>query len=336
MSDRYGRRMVHLIALALYCLLALCSVVAATWAVLQWLRFFQSAAAGAAVIVVAPLFKDMFKDDVKRAIRANILVLIAVAAGSTTGVFAGAWFHEWIDWRLGFVAVAFLSAMAAVLSFLSVPESLSTSAGSEVVVPSISRIQSIGPILLAALIGGVANASSYIFVGAAPILVINTWGLEPTTFAVINLVPTITMVSVALTVRLHLPTLSVKVQAICGSASQTISGLLLLYAWSAGQPTIGTFYLAASFSYAGNALLTSYSTSSALAKASMFSGRVSAFVGCLHVLCAALGTLVPGLGTGESGIHVPFSLVCIGMSSAVLCCWMWCADQTELAKPTAA
>ncbi len=336
MSDRYGRRIVLLTALAMYSLLALCSAVAATWTVLQWLRFAQSVAAGAAVIVAAPVFKDMFKDDVKRATRANILVLIAVATGSTTGVLAGALLHAWIDWRLGFVAVALLSAMAATLSFLSVPESLPESARSGAYAASTPRVLSGGSMLLAALVGGVANANSYVFVGAAPLLVINAWGLEPTTFALINLVPTITMVSVALAVRWRLPAVRIKVMAICGSASQTLAGLLLLFAWSAGQATVWTFYLAACLSYAGNAMLSSYSTSSALAKASGHSGAVGTFVGCLHVSCAALGTLVPGLGAGESGAHVPLALIGIGAASGVLCCWMWYADRPAWAGQTAA
>lgn len=320
LCDGFGRRRVLVVSLVVSCVLAALSAFAPTWTSLQLLRFGQAMAAGASVIVIAPTFRDIYKDDVKQAARANLATFAATALGSVLGVAGGALLEAWASWHMSFHAVGMVSALSALMCFFWVQETGDVSKDERTPRPRWSALFRAEPGLWqAALLGGVSIASTYVFVAAGPPLVIVLWGYSPSAYGFIATIPTILMAVAALAVRRYAAHLDLRALSTAAAAVQVFGALFLGYCYYAGRLDVVSFYLAACASYLGNAVLVAYSTSIALSKVSLHIGAASALIGCLHVSLGAVSTLLPTLGAGALGLQVPLAVLACGLCAAGLC-----------------
>jgi MFS family permease len=323
LCDRFGRRRVLLVSLAVSCVLATLSAFASTWTSLQLLRFGQSMAAGASVIVIGPTFRDIYKDNVRQAARANLATFAATALGSVLGVMVGAFLEARAGWHMSFYAIGAVSALSALMCFCWVWETGDLSNGART--PGarwLSFVPTEPGMWQAALLGGVSIASTYVFVAAGPPLVISLWGYPPSTYGLIATIPTILMAVVALAVRRYAAQLNLRALSAAATVVQVLGALFLGYCYYAGRLDAVSFYLAACASYLGNAVLVAYSTSVALSKVSTRIGAASALIGCLHISLGAASTLLPTLGAGALGLQVPLAVLACGICAAGLCASM--------------
>lgn len=327
LCDRFGRRRVLLVSLAVSCALATLSAFASTWTALQFLRFGQSMAAGGSVIVIAPTFRDIYRDNVRQAARANLATFAATALGSVLGVTVGAFLETRAGWRMNFHAIGAVSALSALMCFLWVretgePPGRSRTRGMQWGTQWPGLGAAAPGLWQAALLGGVSIASTYVFVAAGPPLVISLWGYPPSTYGFIAVIPTVLMAAVALTVRRYAASLNLRALSAAAAAVQVLGALFLGYCYASGRLDVVSFYVAACASYLGNAVLVAYSTSIALSRVSTHVGAASALIGCLHISLGAAATLLPTLGRGALGLQVPLAVLACGLCAAALCASM--------------
>lgn len=319
LCDDFGRRRVLVVSLVFSCLLATLSSFAPTWMSLQFLRFGQSVAAGASVIVIGPMFRDLYKNDVKQAARANLSTFAATGLGSVMGIIVGAFLEAHASWHMSFYVLGAVSALSALICLCWVQESDNQTNRALAWRLRLSGLINAEPgMWRAALLGGMSVASTYVFVAAGPPLVMVLWGYSPSAYGFIATIPTILMIVVAFTVRRYTARLNLHKLSVVVTVIQVFGALFLAYCYYVGQLDVVSFYLAACTSYLGNAVLVSYYTSVALSKVSRHVGAASALIGCLHISFGAASTLLPTLGIGVLGFQVPLAVLACGLCANVL------------------
>ncbi|MBA2676328.1 MFS transporter [Ramlibacter sp.] len=318
-SDRFGRRRILLGGLAVFAIASLLQAAVADFETFLRLRILQAAAGGASLILIGPIFRDLYPDDFVALARGNLLVGICTALGPTLGAPTGALFESSLGWRAGAVWIAVLACAALYLCWRFVPETLrarSSLAGS---VRGLGANLLLPRLWLASLVGAAGLGAAYIFINAAPFLVMRDWGRSAAFYGTVSAIPSVATVLVALTVRrfagkLHLPALTSVAAAV-----QAAVGAALYAAWSHGLLTLVLFYLAATLCSMCNGVLTAYSTSLALSLADRSTGAAGAIVGCLHLSGAVFGAHVAALGTGSEGFRASAFVGVLGAANLLAC-----------------
>lgn len=186
LSDRYGRRPVMLIGLALYALFSLLCALATSIEALQIGRFLQGAAASGGGVVARAVIRDRFPP--QEMTGAFALIGIALAVAPATAPAIGGALQPWLGWHGGFYAASIFGLTMLTLCALTLKESRPAGRG-----PRGWRnfLKTCGGVLRARLFLGATLATSLLFFGmygyntTLPFLVIDGLGLQPETFGLL-------------------------------------------------------------------------------------------------------------------------------------------------------
>lgn len=186
LSDALGRKPVMLAGLAIYILTMFGAVLASGMGMLIALRVLQGVSAGAATIVSRVVIRDLFAGAEAQRLMAQVMMIFALSP--VIAPMLGGWLLLLGDWRWVFAGVGLYGVLVMVLTAL-MPESLPRSARIPLRVGSVvgslwevGRSRTMVRIALATALGFAAH---FVFVAAAPIIVVRLLGLGEQDFWVL-------------------------------------------------------------------------------------------------------------------------------------------------------
>ena len=186
LSDALGRKKVMLTGLAIYIVAMFGAVLATGLGALIALRILQGVSAGAATIVSRVVVRDLFAGAEAQRLMARIMMIFALAP--VIAPILGGWLLLLGDWRWVFAGVGLYGVLVLALTAL-MPESLPKEARIPLrlgaVLGSLWEVGRSPVMLRIALATAFGFAAHFVFVAAAPIIVVRLLGLGEQDFWVL-------------------------------------------------------------------------------------------------------------------------------------------------------
>lgn len=186
LSDALGRKKVMLAGLAIYILAMFGAIFASGMGMLIALRALQGMSAGAATIVSRVVIRDLFAGAEAQRLMARVMMIFALSP--VIAPMLGGWLLLLGDWRWVFVGVGLYGVLVMVLTAL-MPESLPKEARIPLRIGSVlGALWEVGRSLTMvriALATAFGFAAHFVYVAAAPIIVVRLLGLGERDFWVL-------------------------------------------------------------------------------------------------------------------------------------------------------
>lgn len=329
LADRFGRRPVLLIGIALYSATAAASIFAGDLATLVALRALQGAFGSSGRIVVRAIVRDLYA----REVAARVLSYMTVI-GTCLPIFApmiSAQLVIHFDWRAVFLFMAILSAALWLLLWRYVDETL-TEKNLHAIKPVTMLINfiEIGRnrmfLIYAALaVGGPLGLSAFLS-GSAAVL-IGDRGLHPDTFSFFYSLVMICNASAAfinarLIIRFGFASMLLAGTAICAAAGLTELALAL------GDVTSVWAIIGPMMAYmVGMAFVQAPAQVGALIPFASRAGAASSLIGILQGLLSTLSSMIVGLAPKSSA--APMASVTAAAGISVLLIYLLAARKIE-------
>lgn len=183
LSDRFGRKPVLLVSLGTVCLLCLACASAQTINQLIVARVLLGIAAAAEAVVGLAIIKDLYNE--KQQVKALALIGMVIAITPAAAPILGGYIHVVWGWQANFFVISVMSLVALSVVALLLPESTTpdTSALRWSVISGryIKLLQNSDFMIHSALLG-VTLGLLFVFVTAAPFVLIDVLGVTPDRF----------------------------------------------------------------------------------------------------------------------------------------------------------
>ncbi len=184
LSDALGRRRVVIGGLVLYTIGSIGCFLAPTFATLLFCRVLQGLAAGIGPTVARAVVRDMFEGANAQRLMSSTMLVFSLAPAAAPII--GGWVHVALGWRWVFGMLCVVGAALVLVCMLRFPETLPRSQRTPfhplLLIRSAWRVGSRPAFFLLALAAGLAMASMFIYVGAAPAIILDVWHLKETQF----------------------------------------------------------------------------------------------------------------------------------------------------------
>jgi len=315
LSDRYGRRAIVLLALALFVLGSAAGIVADSLGMLVTARVVQAFGGGAAMSVMRATILDHFGPG--RAAGALAATATAILVAPMLAPTIGGFVLEWLDWR----AVFALSGLLGFAVFLFASRNLrdarraDRSAG-----PSLRYWSSFRSLLasreyLAFLVFGSCMVSMiYTFVTGAPYVAIDVLGVSPSRFGLLLFFPAVAsfsgfLLAARMTGRLGGQRMMRAGAMIAFGGAFSMAVLALLHVWH----PLALFIPGMAIGFA-NAIAAPSSTIGAISRDPSIAGAASGLLGFLQLVTAAASTQAVAAFAGHSPVPLAAVLLvlCLG------------------------
>jgi DHA1 family bicyclomycin/chloramphenicol resistance-like MFS transporter len=199
LADRYGRRPVLFVGLAIFVIASAACAFAPTIEGLIIARFVQAYGACVGQVIGRAVVRDLF--DRNETARAMASITLAIAIAPAAAPVLGAYVHLWAGWRMTFVVVAIFGLIVALIAFRALPETLPrrrSSAGGPVAPTPASGVAMMAAaywrLLRSRAFMGYSLTSTFIFaalfafVSDAPFIVITMLGESPQAYSFYSLI----------------------------------------------------------------------------------------------------------------------------------------------------
>ncbi|MBK6598775.1 MAG: multidrug effflux MFS transporter [Proteobacteria bacterium] len=184
LADAIGRRPVILWGLSVYTLGSLACVLTSSFGSLLAFRAVQGATAGVGMVVGRAIVRDLYHGPQAQRLMSLISLLFGVAPAIAPVV--GGWIHVALGWRAVFGFMALLGVTLVVTSALKLPETHPPQRRVEFSVRTLTtislRVIRDREFLLLAFAASLMFAGVFCFIGSAPTIVLDHWGLDETQF----------------------------------------------------------------------------------------------------------------------------------------------------------
>lgn len=321
LSDRFGRRPVLLMGIALFALASLLCTQVITVEQLIVLRLAQALGAAAGNVVVQALIRDLYeREDAARMLSfvmgvMTVIPLLAPAVGGYLLVWAG--------WQSIFWCLSLFGFLAVLLVFFSVPETLPT-AQRQSLNPA-SLIRAYGAILKNRnamaynLCGGFVFATMFAFISGSPFVYIEYFGVPPQYFGYLFGANIVLMMCCNYFNARWLKRLGSERLLRIGIGIHVIAaGFLLLNSWT-GMGGLAGVVVPCIICVGILGLVASNSTSAALACFDSHGGKASGVLGMTRMGLGALSGAVVGLlHNGSILVMAAVMLVCALLAWLIL------------------
>ncbi|VBA43028.1 multidrug effflux MFS transporter [Mycobacterium attenuatum] len=246
-ADALGRKPVLLTCVGIVVTTSVLCAVASSVSVLLVARFVEGAAASACMVVPYAIAADCFRG--RRLTSVSGLLGVAWGLAPVLAPAAGGVLVQFLDWRLVFVSIAALAALAAVVVTLLLPETLARQNLSPIHPREIARV------LVAALrhrvfisfvlVFGLMASAQLAFGVAGPFLYQGNLGFSPAAYGLIALIVGVAnlcgeLACGILAVRLSARRLAMGALAVFGTGTAILVGSGLLIGNDAWALTIGS------------------------------------------------------------------------------------------------
>jgi DHA1 family bicyclomycin/chloramphenicol resistance-like MFS transporter len=185
LSDALGRRPIVLVGLSGYVLASLACVFAPDFGSLLLFRAIQGMTAGVGITIGRAVIRDLYEGPSAQRLMSVVSMMFAVAPAVAPVV--GGWVHVAFGWRAVFVMLCVLGFALLVCCYLMLQETHPPQRRVAFSVAGLvrisTRIATTPRFALVALAGGINFGSVLAYIGSAPSIVFDQWGLTETQFA---------------------------------------------------------------------------------------------------------------------------------------------------------
>jgi DHA1 family bicyclomycin/chloramphenicol resistance-like MFS transporter len=189
LSDALGRRRPILVSLCVYTVASVGCAAAPNFATLLVFRLLQGLVAGAGQVIGRAIVRDHFHG--AEAQRLMSMITMIFGLGPAAAPIIGGWVHAWLGWRAVFGSMAVLGLGMLVFASLRLPETYPRERRTPLrimrLVQNDAAVLGHGEFLRLALASGLCFIALHVYVGSAPAIVLDHWGLDETMFAALNL-----------------------------------------------------------------------------------------------------------------------------------------------------
>ncbi len=326
LSDRYGRRPVLLVGLAIYFVASLVCMFAPSIDTLIIARFFQALGACAGPVLARAIVRDVYGP--LQAARMMAYISGAMAVAPILGPVLGGWLTVWFGWRANFAALSLYAVVQGLAMTALLKESNAhldpTATRPKRMLINFGQLLRSPNYMGYLLCFSAAYAALFSFISGSSFLLIDYYGLSPQRFGaafgfVVSGYISGTVASAKLTIKLGVQRM-VLMGALLGTAAGTLMLALALFdvhsIWAILVPM--AIYLAAAGLIMPNAM------GGALAPYAKMAGSASALMGFMQMgLAAVVGIVV---GHTYNGTAVPMT------AAIALCGWAVLASYLLLVR----
>lgn len=183
LSDRFGRKPVLLVAIALFTASSFACALAASIEQLVIARMLQGFMGAAEAVVGMAIFRDLF--DEKQQVRALAIFGMSIALGPAVAPIIGGYVHVYLGWRANFYLIGAAGIVATVLIWKLLPESAAPDPGAlkpARVFGNYAALLTDKRFLTYAGMVGVGMGIIYAFITGAPFILIDQLGIPTERF----------------------------------------------------------------------------------------------------------------------------------------------------------
>ena len=178
MIDRLGRRPVMLAGLMLFIAGALAGALATTTGLLLAARAMQAAGGGFGVVTAPGMVGDLFGKDRAAGAQATLMTIVLISP-AVAPVIGGS-LADLAGWRAVFALLALSGAATLAAAFWRLPETVQAGVASarSGLIASYAKLARNRQFVLTAATLGAASSGLFMFLGAAPFLLVHRFGLS--------------------------------------------------------------------------------------------------------------------------------------------------------------
>jgi DHA1 family bicyclomycin/chloramphenicol resistance-like MFS transporter len=286
LSDRFGRRPVIMIGLAVFAFSSVVCATAPDIGTLLAARIFQATGACATMVVGRAMIRDTSEG--VAAAQAMAWLAIAIGIGPAVAPFLGGFIVHWFGWQASFIAIAIIVAVVIVWVIFSLEETLPPSMrnpprASQLFITYVRLLQN--PVFLGySLIVAFASGAMQAYLTATPIVFIELMGVPPILFGVyIGMMPTIYVIASYTSRRLSFQ-ISIDRIVLIGVTMSATGGLAQVALGLWGVTTPPPVLIAFAISNFGTGLVLANGYAQALNTVTpQIAGQASALSGFIHM-----------------------------------------------------
>jgi MFS transporter, DHA1 family, multidrug resistance protein len=184
LSDALGRRRVVLAGLVLYTIGSIGCFFAPTFGTLLACRVLQGLAAGIGPTVARAVVRDLFEGTNAQKLMSSTMLVFSLAPAVAPVI--GGWVHVALGWRWVFGMLVVMGAALLLVCALLLPETHPRSQRTRFepsrLLHACWHVAKQPAFFLLAVAAALAIASLFIYVGSAPAIILERWGLRETQF----------------------------------------------------------------------------------------------------------------------------------------------------------
>jgi DHA1 family bicyclomycin/chloramphenicol resistance-like MFS transporter len=318
LSDRFGRRPLLMMGLALYALASLLGAVADGIGMLVAARILQAAGACAGVVLARAVIRDSWPREESASVLGYVTMGMTIAP--MVAPVLGSVLEEAFGWRATMWACLGFGLPLAAIAFARLPETL----------PAPQPLPGLGAVwaayanlwalpLFRAYCGVTAFSTGifFAFLGGAPYVVVQGMGYSPVTFALAFAVMSILFAMGNFLAGRWSRRLGVARMLTIGTLTTTSGAVLAGAAVLLLPAHIATFFVPMGLVALGNGMVQPNAIAGALSVRPAWAGTASALVGFLQMGFGGLATFLVGLVESGSGLGSSLCMTAIGIACFV-------------------
>jgi len=296
LSDRYGRRVVVLIGLAIFAAATVLSIFAQTIETLIAARVLQGFGAASGSVIGRAIIRDLFG----REQTAKVMAYVAMAMGLAPAFapIIGGYLEEVYDWRGSFIVIAIFAVVMLVLTWRLLEETNKYTAQNSVgaLVPGIMR--GYAKLLRSREYLGYVITGSFVFGGifsfmaGAPFVVIDILGRSPLEFGVLSVAAVVGYMAGSFFTSRTTERLGIERLMIVGIVIMFVGAVFFLGFPLAGVLNEWTIFVPLTIMAFGMAQLIPATLAGAVSVYPQIAGAGAALYGFLQMTAAGLGILI--------------------------------------------
>lgn len=319
LSDRYGRRRMMVIGIALSALGSIAGYASPTIEFLIAARILQGIGLSAGMVVGRATIRDFYGDNGSAQVIAGLSVVMTLLQAFAP--IPGGYLQAWVGWRANFAVVAVLAALALVLVFRYLPQAHSvdqfrSQTGGvlfRTMLASYRTLIGTRRFLAYALTATGAHAGFHIFAAGAPAALIIGLGISPADYGYYAALPPMgflvgSLLSNRLTGRLGIDTLIAAGSTVLIASGFAMVTLALLHIANP-YAIVGPMILIC----CGSGLITPNAVAGSLGIKRGIVGAASGLMSFIQMTGAASATAALSLGASGDPIVLAAVIVCAGL-----------------------
>ncbi|UZE49000.1 multidrug effflux MFS transporter [Rhodopseudomonas sp. P2A-2r] len=318
--DRWGRRLPLLVGIGLYVAMTIVCLGTSDIHVFTVARFLQAVGGCAGMIVGRAIVNDLFEE--RDSAKALSLLMIVMTVGPIVAPTIGGLILAVANWRFLFVLILLFGLACGALTIVFLPETLPKekrkTSGLGSAFSDYWRLLRCPAFLVPTLVGGLAQASLFAFIGGSSFVFIQKYGVSEQTFGYLFGAISFGLIVAAQANRMMLEWWNTRTLLSWSLAFNLVSGLVLLSVAATGH----LFWLVAALwvTMASVAVIGSNSAAVAMTEAGVESGSGSALIGVLQFgLAFAASSVVAAL---QNGTAYPMTGVIFACGLLATATWM--------------
>lgn len=316
-SDRFGRRPVLLLGLALYTVATAAASLSPSLGALVTARVAQALGGCVGLVLGRAIACDGIAAD--RVTRRLAMLSLAMSLSPALAPIIGAQLSTAFGWRWVLGALTISNSAVLCVTALSLPETHVVRA------PRRARAYALSYLSLLrsraffshALGGAFATTSFYAFVAASPFILIQQLGVSTRTFGLIYLVVIFGLGCGSLTAKFVAGRVRASRVLVVAGGVMVLASLALLIAYLEHAFTPGVITCAMLAFIFGTGLASPFAQSGAINADRAFAGSASGLYGFIQMAFGALCTTLVALGSKDSALAMTAVLLCASLASLI-------------------